>query len=417
MKFITLFTVLFVCIATNTQASALSVNDIIDAAKSKQGTKKSVTEHETVQNLLGTFFSKTSCLSSDDQKKLSKVLKKDKKSAIPKELQGLIDNIPNEKVELIEALTLRGALHVYTRENEAKPVILDGALSYRTLDPFLLLDTEKPNFFYRLDCNAYLASLVSSNIGFSSTNLKSAVEGAYEKKEFYQASRAFMYNVIEKVMNPINIAGSEFNAKSRASILFPLASDMIDKKYNSIKVPKYIDVVAFDHNSSRGLQGKVDIDGKGSYSFGFGGAAIDLKASASISEKFRFSAPNSAIIESGPISEYSIKRVKESLSSAIIQSKLEVISSRPLVAHADLYQKLCLYGGWKAEIVSISDNEVLGTNLNVHPKYLASDICQFSIDLQNLSIGSEAIILSVEAASSMFSSFDKKPIMRAEFKE
>ena len=394
-------------------AFATDLSPLVLQAKALHSLNKSTSQDdnkkaESLKVLLGHFFSNTQCLSSKDQKKLNKALKNNKQGAIPIDILEMISQVGDEKIELAEAQTLRAMLHIYYRENEEKAAFLTGADSYIGLDPFLLIDTQKESFYYRLDCSAYLGSVLSSDIGFSSVKLESAVSAAFQKKEYYQASRAVMYSVLEKVMNPINTGGVSFNPESSSSILFPLFADLVSSGKAKFKTPEYMDIVSFERNSTRGLQGKLDVTGGAGFSFGLGGASLDINGGSSISETFRFHSPNSAIISLGPYKEYTLNQVKNSLNNSVEKIDLTIESVLPLIITSKMYPNLCINAGWKANI-NKKDNSSIASDLKVSSVYSSDGFCKFEIKTDGTILGGESVKINLVADAVVFSSLEQKP--------
>lgn len=396
-------------VSLNVFSEVQSINEIqINALTNKALESKILTTettefNTTAKSLFSKFFAETTCLSDEDQKKLEKAIRNDVNKVIPSEVQIMIDGLPKSKIIMFKAKSLKAMLHVYMINEDYDPSsvdFLDNAESYNTIDPFLLIDSQKPNFYYRLDCSGYLGTIINTDMGLSSARLESAIKSAFNKKEYYQASRATMYPVIVKAMNLTGTGRSGFNDESTSAILFPLLGEIEQRQLSEFWVPKYMDIIAYERSNSKSIQGTMSLTAGASYAFGVINGGIDIKGNANLTESISFNSPNTAIIETGQLIHYSKENLLDQLRQSLLNTSFSIDTKIPLVIKSNLYTQMCNNGGWIADIRSKNQNLV--NDVKIKSSNTLDGKCVFLIDTNGVDIQRANLSIVLKPANDVF---------------
>ena len=344
--------------------------------------------NERTQSAVDNFFAETSCLADTAKQSLQKILQKNPSAATPEEVNSAIKDVRQSKFEVIKYQSLRATLHAFRFPTERNLRELVGAESYDTLDPFLLLNNQKTNFFYSLDCSGYISYLSTIKGGLSEANVASSSQLAYNKKEIYMIGRLYVTPLIAKVMNP-NLAKASFNfdSDSVSSVLYTVLNQLIENKKLSLMTPEFMDVLVYERSGKKNLQGNIDLTGKAGGNFGLGSATLSLQSSAGIGQNLSFDIPTIGIIKKGREQEYSIDQVKQKLKAAIektvlTQRKVE----NTLEFKSNLHRNLCENEDWLVSITKAGDTpETLLQGIKISPQFDNNEkICKFTMSLNGI---------------------------------
>lgn len=373
---------------------------------------------ETVKTAIDNFFNNTACLPSTPkniQKSLEKALKKSSKSATPPEVYSVVDDVKDTKYIGTEYQSFKGVLHAFKFDKNAeKYQYLEGADTYNTLNPFMLINKNMPNFIYGLDCSGYVSSLAKAGVGLSAAELQLASQVAYDKKESYLLSRIRAASVIKLVMDPINtLAESTASPEFISGTLFHVLDLLVKNDKTSITTPEFFDVLAYEKNGGKSLQGQFDLNASGGGTYGIASVSGSLDSSATISQTLTFNSPKVAIISVGDEKTYQIEEVKETLKNAIESTRLSQHQvDNTIQVKSNLFQKLCRLGNWSASIIDVGESKELGKKQIDATYNLALKECQFSINISDLAekfSKTDLVKMAISPKSQAFSIYNESP--------
>lgn len=392
-------------------AEDFSLRSVIKAGNLQKLVSETLSESQvSVGEFFGDFFSTTTCLPSKVQKKLNKKLNKNGVAhAIPDDLFQTIKDIKDEKVSKAEDRSLRAMLHVFKFKNNESYEFLRGD-TYTTLNPYSLLDGERTNFIYILDCNGYVSNLAKAKVGLSAGEIETSASLAADKKKVYSASRAKMKTIIEAAMSPAT-AGLTLDNRTSIDVLFPLLATMQESTKDEIIVPSDIDIIATAVSEDSSLQGKIDLKAGGGFSAGIGSVNVTSESGMSMDRQYSFNLPKSAIVSYGKTKSYSKTDIKNTLKIAI--TNIDIISktnsSGVFELKTSIGNNICSNGQWTITTTNQKDNTQLGTK-PLTAKFKDNN-CVLTSDMKNefakVGINGYAIF-EVKPTAPAFSAYDQK---------
>lgn len=226
-------------------------------------------------------------------------------------------------VQKIEATYVRPFLFQVFKDRELYEIT--GASAYKSIDPFSMMDGNRNNYMYTVDCSGYLTSALSAKVGLKIADAEAAASAATQKQWSMLIARARLWSPIVHAISPDSapIKDRQISVQ-RLDTLWAIHSKFkADPDSAKIDVPAYMDILWTSKNGSASFQGKMDMADSINIGFAAGGIAGRIDAGASLSRASRFSSfvvyplPSS---DSAPIFTETLGNIRDQIRMFVGQS-------------------------------------------------------------------------------------------------
>ncbi len=224
---------------------------------------------------------------------------------------------------------LLNTIKVKKSDSEIIPVVVLGSPSYESVNLESIIDKNRPEFAYTLDCSGYLNAALTLGVRARKNEINTSAKTAMNKNGAVMVSRASVFSPFVAALRPNSmIRRARQNTFERIStisaLLYSLPKDVEDS--DEIVIPIEMDLVFCS------TSGSAKFNGEASYNVNLGGSAVFASGSfnsnggASISRTSSFKNYQTFLInpEVLPIHDpITVDEVKNSLESVVSQAVIE----------------------------------------------------------------------------------------------
>ncbi len=409
------------------QKDANVLNAFVSAFSSPRG-ENSPEPEETVIDLVSKSISEMECFPENQLKKFHKAIanKNVRNNLTPTELSNLIGDARTVKSLTLSRESLLSLSHMYevveyssssstSSQSNSGSTLKDNGMSTadtyvdKLIDPFSMVDGQKINFIYTIDCSGLLTGAIKAGVDLGSNGVKIAAENSLEKSGMTFIASGNYMPALWAALNKYQNAGYVKHTDS-ISLLSTLGNAMIAKKISKVGVPSVINVLIIDKNGSSKAQGRIE--GNINFSGGYGPASGSAAASAAygFSRTFNFYNPTAIILARSKIdNSYDLESIKSVISSYLseIDFGRSELTRKAFLIKSDLNRNICQSQTWKVKAKIKDQSEVVVTVTTANKKYdLSTRQCTFEIPFDQVtttSFNENESILTLSVEGGIFS--------------